>query len=314
MFIFLLDVLVSFCSAVLGGSIEDDQICFLSKEARMIIFKGILKNLSLILATSPFHWAKFSCSLLLSDGSMDFSHIQEPSSISQFERARFAFEVLEGSIFCLRLLDEDCSLISSILAALFIIDWESSMTSHLGDDISESCKHDADVKISGSAPRDVVTNNLEEQVSSKFALGRSMHAFCHKMSTSFWRSFSSSIISRLGNILVQTIRCAVFETTDLSVILVSLLCSEWFLSMLEVICHGHTELQMLLDQMLSESRSWPLWVAPLFHNGTRAANIQVKTVDMSTNVRIPNFICSFIIIIIIVMSSLSSCYVIASYS
>ncbi|XP_008782594.2 E3 ubiquitin-protein ligase listerin isoform X1 [Phoenix dactylifera] len=272
-----------FLRAVLGGSIEDDQICFLSKEALMITFKGILKNLSLILTTSPFHWAKFSCSLFLSDGSMDFSHIQEPSSIIQFERARFAFEVLEGSIFCLKLLDEDCSLISSILAALFIIDWECSMTSHLGDDSSESCKYDADVKISVSASRDVVNNNSENQVSSKLALGRSMHAFCHKISTSFWRSLSSSIISRLGNILVQTIRCAVFETTDLSVNSVSALCSEWFLSMLEVICRDHTELQMLLDQMLSESRSWPLWVAPVFHDGTWAAKIQVKTVDMSTN-------------------------------
>lgn len=272
-----------FLRTVLGGSIEDDQICFLSKESVVIIFEGLLKNLSLILTTSPFDWAEFSCSLLLPDGSMDFPQIRESSSVIQYERAQFAFEVLEGSIFCLKLLDDNCRLISSILAALFIIDWECSMTSHLVDDSSDSFKHDASVKLSVSASRDVVNDNSEERISAKLALGRSIHSLRHKISTSFWTSLSSSIISRLGNILVQTIRHAVFETTGLSANGISTLCSEWFLSALEVICRSHTELQVLLDQLLSESRSWPLWVAPLFHNGTRSANIQVKTVDMDTN-------------------------------
>ncbi|KAG0483595.1 hypothetical protein HPP92_011679 [Vanilla planifolia] len=112
---------------MLGGSNKEDNMYFLSRKAVAVIFEEILKTLILYLSTSSFGWARHSCSLLLSLACMDLTVLQKSSVVNIFEVAQFAFQVLEGSIFCLKMLDDNNVLISCILAAIFIVDWEFSM-------------------------------------------------------------------------------------------------------------------------------------------------------------------------------------------
>ncbi|XP_072959491.1 E3 ubiquitin-protein ligase listerin [Typha angustifolia] len=269
-----------FLRAALGASSQDHQICYLSREAVMIIFGEIMKNLVLVLSASSFEWAKFSCSLLLPSESEYLMHSKEPSFLIKYELAQFSFEVLEGSIFSLKILDEECTLVPSILAVLFIIDWEASMALVSGEDNDlESCKDDGDPYAYASASG-VIRDHSQEQGFLKLTLGRRIHAFRHKISMAFWGSLSSSIVARLGNILVQTVRYAVFEMNDLSPDRVSALCSQWVVEMLMTICHNHTESQCLLDQLFSEGKSWPFWAKPLFHLETRSASVSFDSVHI----------------------------------
>ncbi|OAY73390.1 E3 ubiquitin-protein ligase listerin [Ananas comosus] len=257
-----------FLRAVLGGSVRDDQICFLSREAVIIVLRHILKSLTSVLTVSTFGWAKFSCSLLFGAESENLMHSQETSLSTRYEMARFAFEVLEGSIFCLKIIEEEYTLVPSILAALFIIDWESSMVSSLAceDNGIEFCKDAADV------------SQLGEETYPMLTLGGKISAFRSKMGQAFWTSLNLGILSRLGNILVQTIRFAVFETSELSSDRVADLCSQWVLNVLQTICHNHTQLQILLDNLLTEGESWPFWVRPFFHDKSRSASLQYESV------------------------------------
>lgn len=248
---------VRFLSAVLGGSFEDDNTCFLAKETVISIYDGILKNLVSFVMASPFEWARFSSSLVLSSGSKELMQIHESSFVDRLKMAQFSFDVLEGTIFCLTLLGDVCLLFPSILAVVFIIDWECSMASHLSENDSlESCK--------------------QEQFTAKMTFGRRIHAFLSKMSASFQRCLSPSNLSRLRTILVQAVRSSAFETNSLCADIISSLCCTWVLDILEFICHDQTELQSMLDQLLSEDDSWPLWVAPKFQDGSRSAAIQDK--------------------------------------
>lgn len=241
----------------------------------IIVLRHILKSLTSVLTVSTFGWAKFSCSLLFGAESENLMHSQETSLSTRYEMARFAFEVLEGSIFCLKKIEEEYTLVPSILAALFIIDWESSMVSSLAceDNGIEFCKDAADV------------SQLGEETYPMLTLGGKISAFRHKMGQAFWTSLNLGILSRLGNILVQTIRFAVFETSELSSDRVADLCSQWVLNVLQMICHNHTQLQILLDKLLTEGESWPLWVRPF--DKSRLASLQYESGRIFKSVRYP---------------------------
>lgn len=267
-----------FLRALLGGSVEDDRACFLSRESVILIFEEFLRSFASLISTSSYNWAKTSSSLL-SGGSKNL--IQDSSSRCKFEMAQFALDVLEGSIFCLNMLDVECALVPGILSSLFIIDWVgSSMAPQVAK--SESCEREADADISISEPINSVNDELEELFDAKMILGRRMHTFLSKISSSFWRGLGSSCLSRLRDILIQTIRLAVFESNDVISYGTSL-CSDWVLNLLEITCRDSTELQSFLDQLCEED-SWSLWVAPCSHNGTRSATLLEESISIGMEV------------------------------
>lgn len=261
-------------------------MCFLSEEACTIVWEEILKNLASFLTSFSFCWAEFACSLFQCSESKDLLKLQEPSFSTRFAMAQFAFEVLKGSIYCLNIIDKNCSLVSSILAALFIVDWQYSITSQVcQDDSSEGLKNTTDIDVSVCAAQNVISNDSKEQDDAMLNLGRKIHALRHTISSSFWKSLSADTRSRLGNIIVQTVRFVLLDTDDLVAPEISHSCCEWMLDILEIICHNKEELQILLDQLLSEGKSWPLWVKPFIRRGSILATFQEAT---STGINVRN--------------------------
>lgn len=286
--VFLNLTFITCYSAVLGGSTEDDGMCFVSGEVIVSVFQEILKNLVIFLSLSSFEWSRLSSSLLLSSRSLDLMQIQKSSSADRLKIAQFSFEVLEGSwTFCSKMLGEDHVLLPSILAAIFIIDWECSMLSCLSkEDCSEGTENMINSDSSLATDRTVLVDHSKELFDAKLMLGRRMHAFIHKISVSL-TLFSSSNLSRLRSILVQTLRSAAFETNNLTSDRISSLCCKWMLDMLEVISHDETELQNMLDQLLTEDSSWTMWVAPPSRDESGTATIQVKREHAGIKVRNP---------------------------
>ncbi|XP_020578179.1 E3 ubiquitin-protein ligase listerin [Phalaenopsis equestris] len=257
---------------ILGGSGEDDKICFLSRAAVTTIFQEILKILVLYLNKSSFNWARHSCSSLLSLASLDLTVSQK--SFENVEIVQFAFQVLEGSFFCMKILDENGALISSILAALFIIDWECSISSLTDDkDHSENYHRTEGIQIL----RDSQTNtdhHLTEKIDAKLALKKQIYSFHDSLRTRFSSIVSLCDSSELRNILIQTIRSCVSETGKLSSDVISSLCSSWAIDLLEITCQEYNQFQCMLDLLLYEAESWPLWVTPLLEDGRRTATLR----------------------------------------
>ncbi|KAL0910784.1 hypothetical protein M5K25_018871 [Dendrobium thyrsiflorum] len=271
-----------FLREILGGSVEDDKICFLSRAAVKTIFEEILKMLVLYLNTSSFDWARHSCSFLLSLASLDLTVFRKSFVVENVEIAQFAFHVLEGSFFCLKVLDENGTLISSILAALFIIDWECSMSSISGDDNQSKNYHGTELQILPDSQIDT-DDHLTEKVDTKLALTSRVHVFCNSLLTRFSSILNLCNLSELRNILIQAIRSSVSETGKLSADVISSLCSTWVIDLLEVTCQDYNQFQFMLDQLLSEANSWPLWVAPLFQGGSRTATLQCSRASDEIN-------------------------------
>lgn len=92
--------------AVLGGSTEDDQTSFLSRNAKLVTFT----------MDSTFNWVRDARSLLIDD-----SVPRTEPSMDVLERAQFSLEVLDGSFFCLKTIEDETKLVPATLAAIFLI-------------------------------------------------------------------------------------------------------------------------------------------------------------------------------------------------
>ncbi|ONM19885.1 E3 ubiquitin-protein ligase listerin isoform X2 [Zea mays] len=265
------DCQVSFICAALGGADQEDQICFLSPETVCKILGSILKNLALVLKTSTFEWARLAHSLLPAEP----EHLMVPeenSSIINFEMARIAFKVLQGSLFSLWRLEEN-SVFPSILAALFVIEWECSMSLALDEEkCLESNIEDTEVGVSMCSSS---KGCLEEEMHLKVNLAESIHVFCQSLSPSFWDNLHSCTLNRLATILPQCVRYAVFQTRDLHAERTSILCSEWVVDMLKLTCLDHRNLESFFDVLLSEGEHWPLWLMPSLQNGHLSVKVQL---------------------------------------
>lgn len=267
---------------MLGGSTENDQSCFLSGEAIKCMFSGTLRCLVELLHMSSFEWARTSCSLLFCAEFDESIQMLDSSFSDKLEMARAALQVLEGGIFCLRTLDEDCRLVSCLLAALFIIDWECIMASEGALDV-EFLGTDVDTGslISGNVSFD----HQQEWVIDKLAFGKELHAFRCGITSSFWGSLSACRRLQIGSILAQVLRFCIFETNGFRANRTSFLCGEWALDMLNIVCQDNNELQNILDQLLCEDRSWPLWVKPLHNDAKMPPIVQLQETPLASNVR-----------------------------
>ncbi|RLN30203.1 E3 ubiquitin-protein ligase listerin [Panicum miliaceum] len=264
---------VSFLCAALGGSDQEDQICFLSAETVHKVLGFIVKDLASALLASTFEWARLAYSLLLPSEPEHLKHPEENSLPINFQTAQFAFKVLQGSFFSLGRLEED-SVFPSILAALFVIEWECSMSLAV-DDESDLEGHIQDMDVGSSMGRSS-KDYLDEKMHLKANLAESIHAFCQSLSPSFWSNLPSCTLNRLANILAQSVRYSVFETRDLHVEKTAVLCSEWVVEMLKLICLDDINLQSFFDLLLSEGEYWPLWLRPCLQNGHASVKVQLE--------------------------------------
>uniref|UniRef100_J3L8F4 E3 ubiquitin-protein ligase listerin n=1 Tax=Oryza brachyantha TaxID=4533 RepID=J3L8F4_ORYBR len=265
---------VHFVCAALGGSDQDDQICFLSADTVKKILESILKCLTSVLMGSAFEWARSVYVVLLPTEAEHLKVIGANSSLSNIEIAHFAFKILEGSLFALKMLEED-SLFPSILAALFVIEWECSMTLTLDEEHDlEGYKED----YVGYSVRNNSDGHLDEKMHLKANLAESIHTFRQSLSSSFWSDLHPCTLNSLVNILARTVRCALFQTVELPTASTSSLCSEWVMNMLKFICLDHVKLQSFFDLLLSEGEHWPLWVKPSLQNGNAPMKIQLEPV------------------------------------
>lgn len=244
------------------------------------------------LSLSSFHWIQFACSSFLCFGPDNLLKLQDLSFSMKFTMANFAFEVLKGSCFCLKNIDDNCSLVSSILATLFIVDWDySTITQSCHDDCSDSSEHTKDIDISVLGAKNTIGNDLKE---SKLIFGRRIQAFRHNLSATFWKSLSPDTRTSLKSILVQTIRFALLNSDDLVSPKISLSCCEWVLDMTEIMCQNKEELQILLDQLLCEGQSWPFWVRPFIHGEINLATTKYETIDVWNT---KQYHCSFFLLL-----------------
>ncbi|XBH75084.1 hypothetical protein VPH35_101901 [Triticum aestivum] len=264
---------VHFLCAALGGSSQDDQVCFLSAEAVCKIRESILKSLASVLTTSTFEWTRSAHFLLLPAEHEHLKLLGEQSLLANFEMAQFAFQVFERSLFALRIHEED-SVFSHILAALFIIEWECSMALTLEEENDlEGHKEEIDAETLLCNSSD---DRLGATVHLKANLAEHIHAFRQSLIPSFWNDLRSDTLNRLANILAQSVRYSVFDTRDLGIDRTAALCSEWVVDMLRLVCLDHIKLQSFYDILLSEREDWPLWVKPSLQNGHASVKFQCE--------------------------------------
>lgn len=215
-------------------------------------------NLVTFTMDSTFKWVRDAHSLLIDD-----SVPRVELSMDVLERAHFSLEVLDGSFFCLKTIEDETELVAGTLAAIFLIDWEYRMA---------------------AASNDALDDETARKMKARMDFGASVHAFCGKISGSFFESLSRDLRNSLGSILVQSIRFAIAEEDRFDAGKLISLCSLWMLEVLECLCLDQFEEHKLFDQFLSNGDFWPLWVMPDFSTGGRSATLRIEKI--SINVRI----------------------------
>ncbi|KAL6967782.1 RING-type E3 ubiquitin transferase [Sarracenia purpurea var. burkii] len=250
-----------FVRAVLGGATEDDQTPFLSRNAQIVIFKELYFKLRSFTMDSPLAWVRDACSLLIAEGNDSVARI-EPS-VDVLEMAHFSLEVLDGSFFCLKTIEDENELVSGFLATIFLIDWEY-------------------VAITSNDPFDDETTR---KMKARMDFSAFLHAFRCKISNSFFKSLSVNSRKSLGSILVQFIRFAIFKEDKFDNDKLSSFCCLWMLDVLGCICQDQFEVQELLDQFLSKGDFWPSWILPDFNSGGRSAILNVENISINAGHR-----------------------------
>ncbi|KAK9280494.1 hypothetical protein L1049_014186 [Liquidambar formosana] len=201
-----------FVRAVLGGSTEDNQSSFLSRNAMILIFEELFRKLLTFIMESSFTWVRDAGSLLTAEAKYPVP--ESKSSINMLEMAQFALQILDRSFFCLNTFDEESELLTRISAAIFIFDWEYSMM---------------------KTSVDALDQESVKRIKARLDFGESVHAFHCKISNQFWKSLSIQNRKRLESILIQSIRFAIFKEDKLNTNKVTSLCCLWMLQVLECI-------------------------------------------------------------------------------
>ncbi|KAI3781450.1 hypothetical protein L2E82_11465 [Cichorium intybus] len=234
-----------FIRAVLGGITEEDQTILVSENTSLLIFEEIFQKLQTFISTSNFTWIKNSNSFLNPNKQIT---IQEPETV--LEMATFSLEVLKSTFFRLKSLTKNPHLLPSILATLFIIDWEHATSAVSNDGLDDV----ADTK-----------------VTDRIAFCKSVHGYRCKMYKSF-KTLSLDSRKVLGGTLVQVIRWGVVNEENLDVDKITSLGCLFVLEVLDNLCEGQIEEQILLDELLKKDDSWPLWIVPDFKDETVSSN------------------------------------------
>ncbi|KAL5974682.1 hypothetical protein ACLOJK_031352 [Asimina triloba] len=256
-----------FLWAVLAVFTENKQSCILSRETMIHIFEEILKKLVPFLKQSSFSWARHSSSLVLSTGVGDIK--EKFKSFSNIvEMGQFALEVLNGCHDRLKLLDGEYDLVPRIIAAVFFIDWECEMAPEVDGSLKDLW-HETDIPSVSTS-----TCAAHDYSVVWSALSESLHAVHSKINANFWEGLSVQSCQKLREILIQAIRCALFEADNSLADKVPALCCKWVLDVFENLCQDCQDKQTVLDQLLVECEYWPFWVSPLVCDSRRSATLK----------------------------------------
>ncbi|KAG7538391.1 Zinc finger RING-CH-type [Arabidopsis suecica] len=225
-----------FLCSVLGGSTQDSSISFVSRSSLVLIYRGILEKLLSFIKQSPLCSVNDTCSSLIVEA-IDFDL---SSSVDVIVVAKFAAEVIDGSFFSLKSLNQDTTLLSTILSSIFIIDLESRMTSLVDSTLSESKEKRKD--------RNLVCDYI--------------HAVCSKMDNQFWKSINYDVRNSSASILVQFLRSVVLLEDDLQPFELALLCASRMTEVLEYLSLDQSDEENIRGLLLLERDVWPIWVSP----------------------------------------------------
>ncbi|KAL8237342.1 hypothetical protein R6Q59_018423 [Mikania micrantha] len=269
-----------FVCAALGGKTEESQTYLLSENTTISIFEEIFQKLQTFIGISSFTWVK-GANNELSKAKEHVTIKGSMSSASVIEMANFSMEVLNGSFCRLINLAGNSTLLPRVLAALFVIDWEHSTLAVF----SEGRDDDAVVL------HEDYDDEAYAEVMYRYNFCKSVHIF-HKKINKFLKNLSLDCRSSLGSILIQVIRCVVFNEDKLDIDKVTSLGCLFFLDIVDNLCQGQVEEQKLLDQLLNESDSWPLWVTFDVKDGQRSATLktEIHSSNASENHRVAAFV------------------------
>ncbi|CAI0399632.1 unnamed protein product [Linum tenue] len=242
-----------FLGAVLGGLVNEKQISFVSKNTIILIFKEIEKRLLSFMAKSCLDSVKESDSILTAQ-ILNVATTSEGSE-STIEMAQASLDILNCSFFCLKSISEEVDLVSGILAAVFVIDWELDLIKMQEDAINDA-SHD---KMKGR--REVC------QVA---------HDLCQRIKDGFCKTLSADIRKKLGNLLVQVVRFVILKEYKLRANIITSMCCSWLVEVLSRLCLDQAEEQKLLDQVLGKDQIWPSWIVADFtiRNGASILNME----------------------------------------
>ncbi|CAK9166922.1 unnamed protein product [Ilex paraguariensis] len=250
----------NFLRLVLGGAMEGDQTSFVTRSTSILIFEEVFRKLLTFVMDSTFSWVRSAGSLLIAEG-ID-SKLQYESSINVLGMAHFALEVLSGSFFCIKSFGNEIGLVPGLLATIWVIDWECSMASVSNDELD---------------------GESSEKTKARLGCCESVHTFRCKIGNQFFKSLSTDIRHRLGNVLIQSIKSAIFKEEKVDIDKMISLCCSWMLEVLECLCQDQFEEQILLDQFLNKSDLWPLWIIPDVSNGKRSATLKTENLSLKVS-------------------------------
>ncbi|KAK7300853.1 hypothetical protein RJT34_11704 [Clitoria ternatea] len=231
---------VQFLCSLLGGSTEGRSPSFLSRNTMVLIYEETFSKLLGFIQVSPFLWVQSAASMLSNDAKL---HVEHDSTLSIVEMAQFALDILDGSFFSLKTLDEESGLVSGILSAIFVIEWECTLSKAMGDSLDENS----------------LTN-----IKARLTFCDYVCAFRNKINVQFLKSLHLDSQKRLLNILIQSIRFAIFAEDQLHNDAMASLCCTWVLEVLEYVCMDENDEQNLLRHLLSKGEMWPVFVVPNF--------------------------------------------------
>lgn len=215
---------------------------FLSRNALILIYEEILRRLVSFIQDSSFSWAQDAASMLSTDAEICVEH---DSSLNIVEKAKFSLDILDGSFFCLNTLDGEGGIVSGILSAIFVIEWECNLSKALDYSLDDESMSRAKARLS---------------------FGEYARAFHNKINVRFLKSLCIDNRRRLLNILVQSVKSAIFVEDKHVNDKITSLCCTWILEILEHVCVDENDKQNLLHQLLSRDERWPVYVVQNFNS------------------------------------------------
>ncbi|KAF3778969.1 E3 ubiquitin-protein ligase listerin [Nymphaea thermarum] len=283
---------VLFLCAVLGGMAECVNFTFISKESIISVYEELLDKIVPLFMVSPFTWAIHESSLISCRKRKDMICISRPFH-EILEMAKFAFQVLDGSLLCLKMLDGESELVPCILAAILLIDWECRMMASVAlNGRQDDTKNQTDTNSPSTGMRE--KNILVAELHSMLALGESVHALHCKIDICFWESLSKFTAQKVQEILLQTVRLAVISSDDFDTEKICIVCSSWVLDIPCLMGNDEAKQQIMLDKLLLPSKSWPLWVAPQADETTRGPVLVAESPNVDVYVPVHDKFVSFV--------------------
>lgn len=249
------------CSAVIGGSVMEGEASFISRDTSSLLFYEVQRKLLTFLKYSTFISVRHVPDLLTVEGNDRKSGVESPLDV--LAMAQFSLEILEGSFFALKTISDESGLLPGILASIFVIDWESSMTAVFTDELDDESL---------------------EKVDARLNFCESVHTFNCKIRNELFRSLSMNNQQKLQSILLQFIKYALFKEVELDSDQIASLCCVWMLEVLESLCKDQCEEQKLLEQFVSNDDSWSVWVVPDISAGQRSDCLKVQKFEANVSI------------------------------